>query len=91
MNDLIQLRDIVNINNSAKHVEEDIREGCENCPLLAKVLIERVHQAEADVLRALGILAGKYEHAHQLNLDAITAPGIAVQQLMSTAGIQVEA
>ena len=78
---------IEQINKSHRTAKDDIRIGADTASL-AKVLIDQIEQAEADLMQAVFRLAAKYEHAHEL---AITAqPNVQLTGLLMAAGIQTQ-
>lgn len=78
---------IEQINKSHLQARFDIHTGADTASL-AKVLIDQIEQAEADLMQAVFRLAAKYEHAHEL---AITAqPNVQLSSLLMAAGIQTQ-
>lgn len=78
---------IEQINKSHRTAKNDVRIGADTASL-AKVLIDQIEQAEADLMQAVFRLAAKYEHAHEL--AAVASPNIHITSLLMSAGIQTE-
>lgn len=78
---------IEEINKSHLQARFDIHIGADTHSL-AKVLIDQIEQAEADLMQALFRLAAKYEHAHELAITA--SPNVHITSLLMSAGIQTQ-